>query len=993
MSMKRTNSGTPPVHQRQQHFATLKAEFPRVFDVESGLREMVGEPMTIELTDDAIPYAQTCARNIPYNWRDDVRQQLDELLQHDIIEPVEHHTEWCHPLCPVPKTDSDGKPTGCRITVDFTKLNRFVKRPVHPARTPHDAISSIATGAKFFTKLDCKAGYHQLALREQDRDLTCFITPWGRYRFKRMPMGITHSGDVYNRRGDSALGDIANTAKVVDDMLAWDDDYATHLLHVWTLLKRCDDYNITLNPTKCQFAAETVDFCGFTVSSDGYTVDEKKVRAVKNFPQPCNITELRAFLGLVNQLGSFSDEIAAAAEPLRQLLKPRNAWLWTTVHTTAFEKVKKALVAPPILDYYNPARRTVLETDASRLGGLGFCLRQQDEHGRWRLIQCGSRFLTDVETRYAVIELELLALVWACKKTDIYIKGMQTFEVLLDHRPLIPVLNKKTLAEIENPRLQRLREKLVPYNFIASWRQGKLHSIPDALSRAPVDQPTDDDEEAEHDVNIRIQHVISSMTSTSDEDGISPFKDAALDEVRAAVNTDPEMIALKNVITLGFPDHRNQLDPLLQPYWGCRDRLTIDDGLILCGQRLVIPQLLRRTTLDRLHSSHQGIERTKQRARQIIYWPQLDKHISDLVGSCQKCQRHLPSLQKEPLMPEPKPNRVFQAVSADYFTWAGRTYLVYVDRLSGWPAVFQVRGEASARALTRSLRKMFASTGVPQTLRTDGGGQFTARHTREFLRKWGVLHEISTPHFPQSNGHAEAAVKSVKRLIKKLTQHGDLDTDEFAQALLELRNTPRADGRSPAQVVFGHPLRSAVPAHHRAFAARWQKAADACDARAAEQSRQSEERYNTAARAHPTLRIGQQVLVQDTASRVWDRAGTITGVGTRRDYTVKLPSGRLLWRNRRYLRPRSTPAEPPRSPRPTLQQPQHRPPSPPQPPRPLLVRPSEETAVARSAAPPPAADSPVAPASRCEPRRGTRRRQPTTRLSVSWGTTSYRSVP
>ncbi|XP_043209539.1 uncharacterized protein LOC122374691 [Amphibalanus amphitrite] len=991
--MKRCHTGIPPDEHRQQHFAALKAEFPKVFDIESGLREMVGEPMSIELTDDATPYAQTSARNIPFNWRDDVRRQLDELLQHDVIEAVEHPTEWCHPLCPVAKTDPDGKSVGCRITVDFTKLNRFVKRPVHPGRTPQDAVSSIATGASFFTKLDCKAGYHQMALREQDRDLTCFITPWGRYRYKRMPMGITHSGDVYNRRGDQALGDIPNTVKVVDDMLAWDDDYSTHLLHVWKLLKRCDEYNITLNPAKCQFAMKTVDFCGYRVSSDGYTVDEKKVQAVKHFPQPNNITDLRAFLGLVNQLGAFSDEIASAAEPLRQLLKPRNAWLWTPAHTAAFEKVKTALVSPPILDFYNPTRRTVLETDASRLGGLGFCLRQQDENGNWRLIQCGSRFLTDVETRYAVIELELLALVWACYKADTYLRGMQTFEVVLDHRPLIPVLNKKTLAEIDNPRLRRLREKLIAYNFVTSWRQGKLHSIPDALSRAPVERPTAEDEAAEHDISVRVQSVVSSLTASDSETDPSPFKDAALEEVRAASTGDPELLALKHTIMHGFPDHRKELEPILQPYWGCRERLTVDNGLILCGQRLVIPQQLRRVTLERLHSSHQGIERTKRRARQVVYWPQIDKHISDLVGACSRCQRHLPSLQKEPLMLEPLPTRVFQAVSADYFSWAGRTYLVYADRLSGWPSVYHVRGEASARALTRCLRKMFAATGVPQTLRTDGGGQFTARHTREFLKKWGVIHQISTPHFPQSNGHAEAAVKNVKRLIKKTTQHGDLDTDEFVHALLELRNTPRADGRSPAQVLFGHPLRSAVPAHHRAFAAQWQEAADTCDARTRQQRSQTEERYNMTARAHPALRVGQKVIVQDPITKVWNRTGTVTGVGSRRDFNIRLPSGRLMWRNRRYLRPQSVAAS-------------QSPPPQPQSPPPQQRRPDgEATAGSPRPAPPlppvdgvgeppaPLTDAPAAPADAPEPRRSNRQRQRTKHLSVSWGTKSYQTIP
>ena len=99
-------------------------------------------------------------------------------------------------------------------------------------------MSSISQGAKFFTKMNCKAGYRHLALAKQDRDLTCFITPWGRFRYKRAPMGITHSGDIYNRRGDSTLGDIRNAVKVMDDMLAWDNDYFTHLHHAWTLLKR-----------------------------------------------------------------------------------------------------------------------------------------------------------------------------------------------------------------------------------------------------------------------------------------------------------------------------------------------------------------------------------------------------------------------------------------------------------------------------------------------------------------------------------------------------------------------------------------------------------------------------------------------------------------------------------------------------------------------------------------------------------------------------------
>ena len=895
--------GTTSVRQRRRQFEALKAEFPRVFDVNATLRKMVGEPMRIELTDDAVPHALSTARNIPYCWREDVREQLDDLLRKDIIAPVEHPTPWCHPIVPVAKRSPDGAVSGCRLTVDFTKLNRFVKRPAHPVRSPQDAVAAITPGATFFTKLDSKAGYHQVPIREEDQDLTCFITPWGRFRYKRAPMGIVSSGDEYNRRGDAALGDIPDTCKVVDDVLAYDTDYGTHVQHVREILQRCDAHGITLNPEKCCFAEEEVEFCGFTINSAGYTADDKKIRAIKLFPTPSNVTDLRSFLGLVNQLGSFSSDVAAAAEPLRQLLRPRNAWLWTPAHEQAFVAVKAALLSPPVLDFFDPLRRTVLETDAARAGGLGFCLRQLDDAGRWRLIQCGSRFLTETESRYAVIELELLALVWACRKCAIYLSGMQQFEVLTDHRPLIPILNSKSMAEIENPRLQRLRERLTPFNFVTTWRQGKLHAVPDALSRAPVDDPAHDDEEAEQDVGHQIASVIAAVVSDISDGGASPFRDAALSEVRAAADKDPEMIALKDAIRAGFPDHRAQLHPLLGPYWGLRDRLAVDDGLVVCGRRLVIPLSLRRATLQRLHASHQGVDRTKRRARQAVYWPRMDQDIDNLIGACSKCRLHLPSQQKEPMMTEKPPSRVFEAVSADYFAWAGRTFLVYVDRLSGWPFVSRVTGEATARDLVSSLRGLFAATGVPTCIRTDGGPQFSARLTREFLRRWGVEHQMSTPHFPQSNGHAEAAVKAVKRLVQKVTSGGDLNTDDFAAGLLELRNTPRADGRSPAQVLYGHPLRSAVPVHHRAFAACWQEAADACDARAARLLKRSVDRYDHSARTHRPLRIGQPVLLQDPTSLLWDRTGTVTGVGARRDYLIRLPSGRILWRNRRFLRP------------------------------------------------------------------------------------------
>ncbi|KAF0314284.1 uncharacterized protein FJT64_015262 [Amphibalanus amphitrite] len=378
----------------------------------------------------------------------------------------------------------------------------------------------------------------------------------------------------------------------------------------------------------------------------------------------------------------------------------------------------------------------------------------------------------------------------------------------------------------------------------------------------------------------------------------------------------------REVILAGFPENRHEAPPAVRAYWGVRHQLAIDDGLVVYGARLVVPSALRRGVLEKLHDSHQGVDRTKRRARLI---------------------------------------------SADYFSAGGHTYLVYVDRLSGWPYVTVCPRTASADHLTRQLRLMFSQTGVPTVFRSDGGPQFASGTLRRFLKRWDVRHEMSSPHYPRSNGHAEACVKTAKKLVLASSSSGQLDQDQLDRSLLELRNTPRADGRSPAQVLFGHPLRSGVPTHHRAFAPEWQRAAAVCEEKAAELQEQAVRCYNKSTRRLPALKLGSRVDIQDPTTGRWNRIGVIVGVGQRRTYLVKTASGRVLWRNRRYLRPyrplltEPTPPVAPSAPRPPAAGAPQPPPPPaagaPQPPPPPPL--PERTAVAAERAVRPAAGAPV----------------------------------
>ena len=879
---------------------SLLLEFSDVFN-DDELQAMHGPPMSILLADDAVPHRVNGARAIPFAYRDGIKRQLDGMVSDGIIEPVTEPTEWCHPIVVVAKKNSSEK----RLTVDLRKLNDQVRRPTYPTTTPRAALSAIGT-SNYFTTFDARHGYWQVPLAEESKSLTTFITPWGRFRYCRNPQGLISAGDEFNRRTDAALADLPNLVKVVDDCLVHDTSFDEHLHHVRAVLQRAREHGITFSAKKFSFGAEQVPFCGYTVSSTGWTLDEAKTNAIRDFPEPCNRTDLRSFLGLINQFGAFTERLSELCTPLRPLLKPSVEFAWDATHRAAFNAVKTALVSPPVLAHFDLGRPLRLETDASVLHGLGYALWQQQDDNQWRLLECGSRFLSDAESRYAVIELECLAVVWAVKKCHLFLQGGK-FSIVTDHRPLIPILNSYSLDQIENPRLQRLVLKLRSYQLHASWRKGAENAFADALSRYPVQQPTFDDELGE-DPSLSAPSVRACLRQ--DDSGRS--SNLRLYELREAAYADREYQALLDLVLTGFPRRLRNLPAQFRPYWTVRHHLSVDNGLVLKGQRLVIPSALRRSVLDDLHASHQGMTRTKQRARQLVFWPQLTTDIENVVRSCAACRERAPSQTNEPLRvtEDRQPTLPFESTSADLFSCQGLDFLVYTDRKTGWPCVAKMGRSSSSSDVIRAFRRWFADLGAPTTLCTDGGSQFSSRKFKDFCERWHVRHVMSSPHYPRSNGHAEAAVKSMKSLISKTTRNGNLDVDAFQRGLLEWRNTPAACGRSPAQQLFGRPLSSFLPAHHRSFAPEWQIAADTADAASREAHEQNRAVHDRHARPLKDITLGSRVDVQDPRTKLWSSSGIVVAVGKNRDYDVKLPSGRVYRRNRRFLRP-VVPALPP----------------------------------------------------------------------------------
>lgn len=252
------------------------------------------------------------------------------------------------------------------------------------------------------------------------------------------------------------------------------------------------------------------------------------------------------------------------------------------------------------------------------------------------------------------------------------------------------------------------------------------------------------------------------------------------------------------------------------------------------------------------------------------------------------------------------PDRPFQQVAADFASYGSKQFLILVDCKTDWPDIIEMHKGTTVAKLAATLRDFFCRTAAPDLLWSDGGPQFTSYQLAEFLRAWGVTHITSSPHYPQSNGKAEATVKSMKKLISAAWTGHSVNWDQLSRALLQYRNTPcRKDGLSPAQKLFGHPVQDTLPAHRRSFAPEWQRSSQEADSAATHTLEMSQAAYDQHAHSLSDLQVGNHVAVQNTTSKMWDIYGTITAIGPHRRYFIKTQSGRILVRNRRFIRKRS----------------------------------------------------------------------------------------
>ncbi|CAB4038802.1 Transposon Ty3-I Gag-Pol poly [Paramuricea clavata] len=759
--------------------------------------------------DSSVPPVAQPARRIPFHLRRKVSAALKQLEKDDIIEKVEGPTPWISPLVVIPKNDET-----VRLCVDMRRANCAIQRERHPCPTVDDLIHAM-NGAKVFSKLDLRSGYHQLLLAEESRYITTFVTHKGLRRYKRLNFGTNSASELFQKVIHDQIHDIPGAINISDDVIIYGKSQQEHDTALHNVCQRFTKVGLTLNNEKCQFSQTKLTFFGMVFSAEGISADPHTVSAIKNASPPSSVKDVRSFLGMATYCAKFIPNFSHLREPLRKLTMKSAQFRWTRCEQTAFDNIKNALTSDTVMAYFDQTKPTELITDASPWGLSAILAQNSTQHDDRRIVAYVSRSLSEVERKYSQTEREALAIVWAMERLQTYLRGgSDNPSDFLSRHPCQETDNKHEMSA----------EQYV--NFLT------MHAVPKAMTIQEIQEAT------KHDKTLQL------LTEIIRKQAWGSIKD---------LPTTGEDVSELNLFAK------------------VRDELTINEqlGIILRGTRIIMPCSLREKAIRLAHEGHQGLAKTKQLIREKIWFPRIDKDVETLIRGCIPCQANGTANHPAPLKMTELPPKPWHTVHVDFcgpFP-TGEYTLVVIDAYSRFPEVEIVKSTSATSTISK-LERIFATHGLPNILKSDNGPPFQSNEFKQFMTENGIKHQRITPLWPKANSEAENFMKPMEKAIRAAHIEKKNWRKELYHFLLNYRATPHTTTKfAPAELLFNREINTELPSKIINQNTKIDQQVRANDEKGKRNMKRNADKSANAKEVD--IKVGDTVLVRQTKKNKW----------------------------------------------------------------------------------------------------------------------------
>ena len=809
-----------------QDIDVILARHPKLFQ---GLGKVKGQEVDVQLKAGATPKIQP-RRPVPIHYTEKLKKKIEELKREGVIEgplsgPLEPGSYVSNPVITA-KRWSDEE---IRLNLDLSDANEDIVMSHHPIPTPEELRHELRE-ADTFTSIDANQMFQQWLIARNKRKLFTFRTPWGLYRYLRLPSGVNCAGQECNNNLRAIVEGLEGIIQIADDIVVFGEG-RIHDQRLEKLLRRLEKWGITLRKEKCHWGRPEILWFGKVYSKAGVSIDPAKTEVIRNLEPPKSAKEVRSFL----QMAQFNSEFlhprqdgkgkqrnyAELTKPLRDAANAGTRFKWTTKQQEAFERIKELMASDKILEHFHPDRPTKVYVDFSDEGISGTLaqgrtinaeearlLKAQGarvdkiskEWVEWRPVTHVSRSLEKSEKNYSSVEGESLAVLYGVWRLRRYLWGTK-FMVAGDHKPLLPHYNGK---KVSPHRVTYHKMKLQGFNFDLVWEPGPKNPT-DYPSRHPMERSRQSNkEEEEHCCDEEDVDIVSAILQEEDPEAIS------LKTIKKMTKMDTVLSQVKEAIQARKPcPPGNQYRPFTKVY----DELTVEHGVVVRGQRVVVPQGATQDCIELAHRGHQGPAATLAALRDKVWFPGMKASVDGHVETCLPCQAAEPGTKTPPMKISDLPEGAWNTVHSDYKGKIGGQFYLHVciDGYSRFAEV-DITKSTGGEELMPKLDRIWATHGIPQKLITDNGPPYRSHEFERYCKRMGIEHIPITETHSQSNAIAERFMRRLVKMTLAASAEGKDPRREVYKFVLNYNNSVHSStGRNPAELLMRRKVKTLLP--------------------------------------------------------------------------------------------------------------------------------------------------------------------------------------